>query len=208
MTQGRSAGLGALAATVLAAAGVAGQSTAESRDPGPAVDDLSPKCAGMRKGARCWQELADKPGCHVFRFYYDPSEPVTWSGACAGAVAVGQGTLEWSKARATGTLVRGRLRGNWLFRFADGTVAEGPVAAGKQHGKWVTRRANGIVEEGPFANGKRHGRWVERFANGAVLEGPYVRGKRHGKWIMRAADGRCGAVTFDRGKRRPPISRC
>ena len=146
------------------------------------AEHLSPKCAGMGKGAKCWLELANRPGCYVFDPYYDPPETATWSGACSGGVAVGRGTWGWkesrSSAEATGTLVRG-----------------------KGHGRWVIRYAHGTVDEGPYANGKRHGRWVTRWPGGDVSEEPYVDGKLHGQQVIRSQNGTCFTVHWSHGKR-------
>ena len=135
----------------------------------------TPKCAGMGKGARCWNELANKPGCYIFDPNYNPPETATWSGACAGGVAAGRGTWGWkasgSSGEATGTLVRG-----------------------KQHGRWVSRHANGTVQEGPYVDGKRHGRFVERFASGGRFESEYRNGSR---------DGQPGVHFSKSGKRYP-----
>ncbi len=103
----------------------------------------SPKCAGMSGGAKCWLELANKPGCYFFEIRYHPSKTATWSGACAGGVAVGRGTVGW--------------------KLSDGSIqGTGTLVRGKQHGKWVLRASNGSVAQGPFVNGKWHGRWVYR----------------------------------------------
>ena len=205
---------------------------AGSRDPaqqggGPAAQ-LSPKCAGMDRGAQCWNELSNRPGCYIFEPYYDPPMTATWSGDCAGGAAVGHGTWEWQASRnsgeSTGTLVRGRPDGRWVFRFAGGTAGEasymngklhgrwvirfarggaqeGPYVDGKPHGRWVYRWANGNVEEGPYVNGERHGRWVFRYANGGVGEGPYVDGKQHGRWVFRYANGSVNEGPIVNGKR-------
>ena len=106
---------------------------------------LSPKCAGMGRGAECWLELANRPGCHVFDRSYDQTS--TWSGACAGGLAVGQGTLNWSSpygsAEFSGTLDHGKRHGHWVLHWSDGSVAEGPYADGEEHGHWVLRRPDG-----------------------------------------------------------------
>ena len=145
---------------------------------------LSPKCAGMSKGAKCWLELANKPGCYMFRSYYRPPETATWSGACAGGVAVGRGTWGWKahdrSGEATGTLVRGKLHGRWVWRWANGGVSEGPYVDGKMHGPWVNRN-EGSVFEGPYMNDKMHGRWIFRFANGHCEARRFSHGKGSSK---------------------------
>lgn len=67
---------------------------------------VSPKCAGMSKGA-CWLELTNRPGCYIHFERYESPMTATWSGACAGGIAVGPGTVEWgptSSGESTGTL--------------------------------------------------------------------------------------------------------
>ncbi len=149
---------------------------------------LSPKCAGMGKGAKCWNELANRPGCYVFEPNYRPGIRVTWSGACAGSVAVGRGTWRWKTSRGsgegTGALVRGKLHGRWVYRW------------------------EGHALEGPYVNGKQHGRWIFRNVRGDVSEGPYVNGKMHGMWIFRNADGNCRASRFSHGKGSSKSTRC
>ena len=142
---------------------------------------LEPKCAGMSKGARCWVELANMPGCYLFDGYWNPPETATWSGQCADGVAVGQGT--------------------WGFESAnDSGEKTGALVRGKRHGHWVERYSSGFVSEGSYADGKRHGRRVQRYSDGSVFEGSYVDGKLHGRWIVRKADGTCELRHWNHGK--------
>ena len=170
---------------------------------GPAT---GPKCAEMSKGAECWHELANQPGCHFFETYYLPSETYTWSGTCTDGIAVGQGTLEserpdWYAREGIGTLVWGKLDGHWALSYSDGTVAEGPFVDGERHGHWVIRRAPGDwVEEGPYVDGERHGHWVWRDSDGEVAEGPYVNSRRHGRWVYRLSNGSVYEDTYENGE--------
>ncbi|MYB14063.1 MAG: hypothetical protein F4114_07990 [Rhodospirillaceae bacterium] len=95
------------------------------RDAGAAAH-LSPKCAGMPRKAKCWVELANKPGCYAHARSYSPRTKWTWSGACAGGVAVGQGTIVWTSPRGssntTGILVRGKRHGRWVYHFNSPTL--------------------------------------------------------------------------------------
>ncbi len=144
------------------------------QDRSPAAG-LSPKCAGMGKGAKCWNEVSNRPGCYIFDLSYNPPETATWSGACAGGVAVGRGTWGWKSSGGSG----------------KGT---GTLVGGKQHGRWVDRYPNGAVLEGSYLRGKRHGNWVARFANGTGLETEYRNG---------SLDGQPGIYTTKGGKRIP-----
>ena len=107
----------------------------------------------------------------------------------------------------TGRLQAGQRHGDWVIRYPDGRVEEGPYVEGLRHGRWVFRYASGSVVnriyvngrdvglaepdamEGLMVSGKAHGRWVERFASGQVQEGPYVEGQKHGHWVDRREDG-------------------
>ena len=119
---------------------------------------LSPKCAGMSKGAECWNELANKPGCYIFDTDYNPPETTTWSGACSGGIAAGRGTWGWKtpggSGQGTGTLVRGKQQGRWVIRFPKGNVSIGPYVNGKFHGRWVIRYQDGGCDERQFHQGK------------------------------------------------------
>ena len=107
----------------------------------------SPKCPPTGKSGNCWKEFANKPGCHVFVYHYTLPATMTWSGACSGGVAVGRGTHDWRVSRGssqgTGTMVRGKPHGRWVWRDSDGYISEGPYADGKRHGRWVARAAGG-----------------------------------------------------------------
>ena len=139
----------------------AGSQAPAQQDRGTAAGP-SPKCAGMGKGAKCWLELANKPGCYAFIRHYRPGRGATWSGACSGGVAVGRGTWRWKPSglatESTGTLVRG-----------------------KRHGRWVIRLRGGGTTEGPFVNGELHGRWVDRWPDGTCLVSRYSHGKQRGR---------------------------
>ena len=158
--------------------------------------DPQQTCTGKSKGAECWMEVVGQPGCYVWNRSLEPDATVTWTGACSGGRAQGEGTLKWvsedgeKSAELTGSLTDGRMHGQWVERFWSGIVAEGPYVDGKEHGQWVLRFASGSVWEGPYVEGKKHGHWVGRGADGTVYqEGPYVEGKKHGQWVNRQSDG-------------------
>ena len=174
-------------------------------------------CGGKLEGAECWKELESHPGCYVWDDHYYADQTVTWTSGCSGGLASGTGNLKWVRGDGenehTGLLRGGKHQGNWVLRFADGDVHEGPYVDGKRHGDWVihdgdgnvgegpfvdgnangdwvVRRADGDVYEGLMVDGEKNGRWVERHADGNVFEGPYVDGKRQGRWVERDPDGR------------------
>ena len=196
----------------------------------PSSFQNEPTCAGKPKGSKCWMELANQPGCHVWNEYLAPDETVAGKAECVEGVAQGSVNLKWvwnngkNSMEGTGHLQEGKRHGRWVERRAHGTVWEGPYVEGERHGRWVIRDADGGVWEGPYAEGmtvgrwvgrlanggvwggthvegKRHGRWVIRDADGTVLEGPYVEGKRHGRWVTRWADGSTYVPIYNRGER-------
>ena len=116
-------------------------------------------CAGQA-GASCWMEISQRPGCYVWNPFPATDETVTWTGACAGSLAQGTGTLTWAvsggdRQTETGRLVAGQRSGRWVIRQFDGSVWEGPYVDGKANGTWVIRQANGTVEEWLYRNGER-----------------------------------------------------
>lgn len=54
-------------------------------EPEPTIA-LEPKCtAELPEGSECWQELTERPGCHIWiRYLLHFVEYTTWSGACQG----------------------------------------------------------------------------------------------------------------------------
>ena len=141
-------------------------------------------CAGQPKSTSCWMEVTGRPGCYVWNPNLQPDETVTWTGGCSGGRAQGVGTLKWvydggkKTSESTGGLTDGKMHGQWVLRFEDGQVEEGPFVDGKMHGQWVRRFADGQVEEGPFVDDKKHGQWVIRKADGDIRYVAYEDGDK------------------------------
>ena len=163
-------------------------------------DEISAEntCTGKPAGSSCWMALANHPECYVWNSNLQKDVTATWTGECSNNKARGMGTLTWAvtdgdSLKITGTLTghlqNGKPHGQWVERFADGDVFEGPYVDGKPHGQWVLRSADGDVFEGPVVDGKPHGQWVIRFLDGDVFEGPVVDSKKHGQWVKRDSDG-------------------
>ena len=163
--------------------------------PAPGGAGFSPDqtCAGKPAGAACWMESAQQPGCYVWNPSLATGASVTWTGECVGGLAQGTGTFTWisdgNPQTGTGRLQDGRRTGDWVLRYADRSVQEGPYVDGARNGNWVLRFANGSVQEGPYVDDKQTGNWVLRYADGGVQEGPYVDGARNGNWVLRFASG-------------------
>ena len=125
-------------------------------------------CVGQPKGTSCWMELTSQPDCYVWNGFLSPDATVTWTGECSGGRAQGEGTLKWvweggnKTSESTGSLTDGKRHGQWVLRFADGRVDEGPVVDGKQHGQWVWRYPDGTVQDVTFEDGEVVGRSSRR----------------------------------------------
>ena len=127
----------------LAKAGRSGEFYREALDLLDDVEAALPernRCAGLPKGSECWMALTDRPGCYVWDPKFQPDATVTWTAECAEGLAQGTGALNWAwdagleTLEATGRLQAGQRHGQWVFRFGNGMVQEGPMVEGKQHG--------------------------------------------------------------------------
>ena len=174
---------------------------ADGRRPGGAGFNPDQTCAGKPAGAACWMESAQQPGCYVWNPSLATGASVTWTGECVGGLAQGTGTLTWisdgNPQTGTGRFQDGRRTGNWVLRFADGGVQEGPYV----YGNWVLRfaatgppRRERVRRGRPLCRRLADGNWVLRFAFGGGSEGPYVDGARNGNWVFRLASG--GVLDF------------
>ena len=102
--------------------------------------------AAVAEGRR--QQLENYPSCSVWNAYPQPSETMTWSGACVNGKAQGRGAQLW----------RHLEDGDWRESKYTGGMKDG-----KGHGRGVLVLANGNRSdryEGDWKDGKRHGRGV------------------------------------------------
>ena len=163
LAQNRLAAPGASGATARSGVGGAGPPASGSRPsaaggdargrPGSAFRPDQP-CSSQPAGG-CWMEISGRPGCYVWNPNPQLSETVTWTGECTGGLARGTGTLTWGNQQTeTGSLQAGRHAGDWVVRFAGGTVAEGPFVDGNPHGDFVFRTADGDTEVRRYENGQ------------------------------------------------------
>ena len=139
---------------------------AEAIETAPAQDvqaaALDPTC-DANPNAGCWKELSNNPGCYIWiddrsdipAFRYG-SSTISWSGACSGGVATGEGKLAWQRKLGN--------HGEDLGTFSQG----------KRHGPWIQTWNRGLLypehypykAEGSYETGKRVGRWVHHHQNG------------------------------------------
>ena len=184
----------------------AGIAAAGDTRPRPGAEFRSDEtCAGQLAGTACWKEVFGQPGCYVWDSSLVLGQTVTWTGECTGGLAQGTGTLTWAsdgnQQTSTGRLQDGQGTGNWVIRFENGDVYEGPFVDGQLNGHWVLRWASGTIGEGPIVDGQQNGHWVIRFENGTVEEGPYVDGQQNGHWVRRSASGDASEGSYVDGKR-------
>ena len=156
---------------------------------------IEPKCEGLRNGAECWKELADRPGCFVWEDNLNVVQTVTWSGECNNGVGDGYGMLVWVDKKIAyeqeATLVNGKRNGYSTSRGSNGDVMDGSYVDGKAHGYWFFSIRDKFEAEGPYVEGKQHGFWKYRYVNNKMeeAEGPYIDGKRNGQWTIRYSNG-------------------
>ncbi len=161
---------------VLAVAGVHGQA--------PPAFDPAETCEGKAVGAECWHQLESHPGCYVRNDGLESEQQtVSWTGACNGSVADGEGVLTWANPEGAivyeGALVGGNRHGRGRMSFDSGVVWEGTFANGRRTGRWVERHENVVIEV-PYVNDEIHGTLVARRTDGTVIEDPYANGERQG----------------------------
>jgi len=144
----------------------------------PMTKDLENQLCPVGTVGECYTKLDSPRMCYLWlgKFWHkDEEKAIAWSGACNGGLARGTGTISWEGGRnpsgqATGTIEKGRLQGQWVFRYANGTIHEGPFLGGKLHGQWVLRDTYGTVQEGLYVDGQKHGQWVFRNAYGVAFK--------------------------------------
>ena len=130
-----------LARNRLARLGAAASGAPPDIRPEPAEFGGDPVCGEQPRGAPCWMEVANRPGCYVWNPNPQPEETVTWTGECNGGVAEGSGSLTWTFGGTVQVATGGRLR------------------AGRMDGTWT------VTEQGP--DGREPRRFEATFADGA-----------------------------------------
>ena len=131
-----------------------------------------------------WQQLENNPSCSVWNANPNPSETVTWSGACVNGKAQGRGAQvwrysedgEWRTEKYTGEMKGGRLHGRGVLVWANRDRYEGDWKDDKAHGRGVMVWADGDRYEGDFKDDKFHGRGVYARADGDKCEGDWREG--------------------------------
>ena len=171
-------------------------------------------CAGKSVGSSCWMSLSNHPDCYVWNPSLHKDATATWTGACSGKTASGQGTITWTFAGSdsletqvsTGRLRNGRLHGQCVIRNSNGSESEGTYLDGKRHGNWIERNSDGDTYEGPYVDGDKHGVFVWRnFHQGRMVQGSrgeYVQGRAEGTWLYYDPEFKsCHSQIFRQDKR-------
>ena len=116
-------------------------------------------------------------------------EMLSWSGACVGGKASGQGRLIWRSAFGEnvyeGTMEAGKLHGIGTLKSSDGSRYRGEWHRGRRHGSGVYTWAIGHRYEGGWRDDKPNGFGTARFADGEVHRGQWLDGcygERGGDW--------------------------
>jgi hypothetical protein len=120
--------------------------------------------------------IEDKTGCKIANPSPKPTESVTWSGACTGGFAQGQGIMQWYEddqpgPRYEGSLARGAPSGQGKLTMPDGTAYEGGWLDGKQNGTGKYSAPGGTSYEGEWKNGAPDGRGTMHSGSGEVTHG-------------------------------------
>ena len=110
-------------------------------------------CSHDAKDSDCWQELTERPGCHLWVHDFDPGSDVTvtwWTGFCDDGIADGGGALLYgSRSNASyfgeqaTTISQGKIHGNVLGRSSTGYFWEGQYVEGRPHGRSITHGPGG-----------------------------------------------------------------
>ncbi len=157
----------------------------------------------------CWQPLVENPNCHVWDSNLETLGTATFQGRsrCRQGKLSGTGSLTWEwsekgelkRQTVTGRLLKGKLEGEVVIGWPDGTREEGRFVDGKQQGIWVVTKAPGTEgwwdrSEGRVVDGKRQGDWkfIDYDSDGTLIAehyGPFVDDAKQGKWVERTYFG-------------------
>ena len=178
-------------------------------------------CEGMPAGSSCWVKLTNHVECYVLNPSLAANQTAVWTGKCSRGLAQGEGTIHWTRTysndrkstrRWSGRMQSGRLNGEWIAYYRDGSVwqrrqykdgkqhgetieysEDGRISVrmqykdGKQHGETVGYDIDGSVwQRRQYKDGKAHGPFVEYDNNRKVVtEGQFENGYQQGQWVYR-----------------------
>jgi hypothetical protein len=122
-----------------------------------ALLSIPPAIARAESEKGRWHPLENVAGCSIWNPYPRAGETATWSGACNGERAEGQGTVvrryvedgKRREERTTGTLIAGKFVGHQVTLYEDGTRFEG-----NPNGRGLLKFVNGSRYEGEFRDGE------------------------------------------------------
>ncbi|MDE0035515.1 MAG: caspase family protein [Deltaproteobacteria bacterium] len=138
-----------------------------------------------------WAE-AKGSGCKVWNGFPKPPETVSWTGACDGGKATGDGRLVWKnpdgESYYEGRYRQGQMHGRGTYTWSSGSRYEGEWKNGEKHGRGTYTFSSGNRYEGEWRDGKIHGPGVGYDKSGKLLQTDNAIngcfGRRDGWWFV------------------------
>ena len=147
-----------------------------------------------------------RTGCKVWDPLPKANESVTWSGACAGGFAAGEGIAEWFEngfwtQTDQGFHINGHLNGQGTENRKNGESYTGQFRNGLFNGFGIYTFTNGAKYSGQFSDGKREGQGDQTFFNGNRYSGNWSNNKPSGHGKMYFTNGNIYEGEFLAGRR-------
>lgn len=102
--------------------------------------------------------VGNASGCRVWLPIPEPNEKASWDGPCQNGVAEGHGQLRWytnnlEEGRYDGELRDGKMVGNGLVTFSNGSTYVGELRDNVANGSGVYVTPEGITVSGVWKDG-------------------------------------------------------
>ncbi len=152
-------------------------------------------CEGMPAGSSCWMKLTNHVECYVLNPSLAANQTAVWTGKCSSGLAHGEGTIHWTRTysndrkstrRWSGQMQSGRLNGEWITYYGDGSVRQRRLYRdGNQHGETIQYGKDGYISvRMQYKDGKLHGEAVGYYGDGSVSrKTQYKDDKKHGPFV-------------------------
>ena len=146
--------------------------------------------------------VVENQRCQVYNPFPQPSETVTWTGACVDGKGSGHGRLVWRYGLGEdvyqGNLRAGKSAGYGTYVWPNGDRYEGEWQDSRPHGRGVSIRSDGTRHEGEFRDGKARGQGILTWPGDGQYEG--MDGRYEGEWRDDKRHG-TGTQTWPAGDR-------